>query len=106
MVLTELTYAIRRLRNSPTFTGAAVITLAIAIGATASVFAVVDAAMLKPFPFMELDRVLMVVQKNEALHHPIRHQGETHAYSRLGLRRASGKGSSVCERSQDMFLDR
>ena len=39
----ELGYAIRRLRRTPTFTIAATLTLAIAIGATASVFGVVDA---------------------------------------------------------------
>ena len=71
MAWTELAYAIRRLRNTPTFTGAATVTLALAIGATASVFAVVDAALLKPFPFREPGRVLVVMEKNEGLDLPL-----------------------------------
>ena len=47
----ELEYAIRRLRGSPMFTIAATLTLAISIGATASVFGVVDGVLLKAFPF-------------------------------------------------------
>ena len=46
----EIRYAFRRLRSSPMFTIAATLTLAIAIGATASVFGVVDGVLLKAFP--------------------------------------------------------
>ena len=47
----EIGYALRRLRGSPMFTIAATLTLAIAIGATASVFGVVDGVLLKAFPY-------------------------------------------------------
>ena len=47
----EVGYALRRLRGSPAFSLAAIVTLAIAIGATASVFGIVDGVMLKAFPF-------------------------------------------------------
>ena len=53
----ELQYALRRLRGSPGFTIAATLTMAIAIGATASVFGVVDGVLLKAFPYREPDRV-------------------------------------------------
>src|SRR5580693_7565936 len=56
----EIGYAIRRLRGSPMFTIAAALTLAIAIGATASVFGVVDGVLLKAFPYRDPDRILSI----------------------------------------------
>jgi len=46
------------------FTIAATLTLAIAIGATASVFGVVDGVLLKAFPYREPDRVLTLWESN------------------------------------------
>ena len=66
-LLTECHYAVRRLRGSPTFTVAAVFTLAVAISGTASVFGVVDGVLLKPFPIPDADRVLSVWKTNKAL---------------------------------------
>jgi putative ABC transport system permease protein len=60
----ELGFALRRLRDSPMFTIAATLTLAIAIGATASVFGVVDGVLLKAFPYREADRVLVIGETN------------------------------------------
>ena len=60
-VIRELRYALRRLRGSPGFTIAATLTLAIAIGATASVFSVVDGVLLKAFPVREPGRVLLIL---------------------------------------------
>jgi putative ABC transport system permease protein len=57
-MMRELLYALRRLRASPVFTIAATFTMAIAIGATASVFGVVDGVLLKPFPVRDVDRVM------------------------------------------------
>jgi hypothetical protein len=47
MIGRDLRFAFRRLRLTPTFTVAATVTMAIAICATASVFAVVDGVLLK-----------------------------------------------------------
>lgn len=55
---------IRRLRRSPAFTIAAILTLAIAIGATASVFSVVDGVLLKAFPYRDPDRVRVLWESN------------------------------------------
>jgi putative ABC transport system permease protein len=55
-----VTYALRRLRASPAFTVAAITTLGVAIGATASVFGLVDGVLLKALPYREPDRILVV----------------------------------------------
>jgi len=66
----EIQYALRRLRSSPGFTIAASLTLAIAIGATAAVFGLVDGVLLKALPFHEPDRVLTIWESNLELHLP------------------------------------
>jgi putative ABC transport system permease protein len=69
-VVRELQYAVRRLLGSPGFTIAAVLTLAIAIGATASVFSVVDGVLLKAFPYRDPDRVLTIWESNVGMNVP------------------------------------
>jgi len=55
-------YALRGLRNNPSFTAAVVTTLALGIGAAASLFAVVDALLLRPMPYSDADRWVEVNQ--------------------------------------------
>src|SRR5580658_6976753 len=69
-IIRELQYALRRLRGTPGFTIAATLTLAIAIGATASVFGVVNGVLLKAFPYYQPDRVLTLWESNPELHMP------------------------------------
>ena len=54
----ELRHAARRLVRSPAFTLATVLTLALAIGANASIFAVVQRVVLNPLPYADSDRLI------------------------------------------------
>jgi len=56
----SLKYALRQLLKTPGFTATALATLALCIAANMTIFAVVDAVVIRPLPFPESDRLVSV----------------------------------------------
>jgi predicted permease len=54
----DLRYALRILRRNPGFAATAVVSLAVGIAAATGLFSIVNAALLNPFPFADVDQIV------------------------------------------------
>ncbi len=66
----DIRYGSRRLLRQPAFTCLAVLTLALGVGATATIFAVIYNVLLDPFPYVDSDRVAVVQIQDAAITRP------------------------------------
>ena len=63
-MLSDLKFALRSLRSTPTFTAVALTVLTLGIGATTAIYSVVDAVALRGLPFERADRLMIVDETN------------------------------------------
>ena len=56
----DLRLAFRRLRKAPGFTLIVVLTLAFGIGSTTSIFSLIEGILLRPLPFNDPDRLVLL----------------------------------------------
>ena len=80
-LLADLRYGFRTLLKSPGFTAVAVIALALGIGANTAIFSVVNALLLKPLPYKDAERLVLI----------------WHTYPQLKLDQASVSAPSYVE---------
>ncbi|HEY3740490.1 MAG TPA: ABC transporter permease [Bryobacteraceae bacterium] len=66
-LLRDVRYAVRSLRKSPGFAVAAIVTLALGIGANTAIFSALDGSVLAPLAYRDPDRLVMVLLYNRSL---------------------------------------
>jgi predicted permease len=64
-LLSNLRYAVRQFRNSPVFTAAAVLTMALGIGGTAAIFTLIHAVMMRSLPVADPGRLYRIGEGDE-----------------------------------------
>src|SRR5882762_3181099 len=92
----DVRYTLRQLRKSPGFTVTAILMLALGIGATTAIFSIVEGVLLRPLPFPDPDRLVILGDVLEGSHcascahssvtaPDIRnYMRDTHSFSHLG----------------------
>ena len=77
-------YALRLMRKTPAFTATTLATLAICLGANLTIFAVVDAILLRPLPFPDAERLVSILNTYPRASVPDDGSSVTNYYERRG----------------------
>jgi putative ABC transport system permease protein len=104
-VLHDLRYAARLLRKQPAFTVAAVLTLALGIGANTAIFSIVNAVLLQPLPYPDPSRVFVVraqLTSRLSAENFLDLQHEAGSFDALGA--YVGTGFTLTDRSDPEFV--
>src|SRR5260370_11962109 len=72
-LIRDLRFGVRSLAKSPLFTGMAAAILALGIGANCAMFSFIDAVLLRPLPFPDAQRIVVVWERppHEDRHNPV-----------------------------------
>jgi putative ABC transport system permease protein len=93
MFTRDIRYALRQLGKSPGFAATAVLTLAFGIGATAAIFSIVEGVLLRPLPFTDAQRLVVMGDSIEGADFPgpsapapemLEYMRDTHGFSSIG----------------------
>src|SRR5262245_64911510 len=80
--LQDVRYGVRALTRSPGFACVAVLTLALGVGANAAIFSVINAVLLRPLPWSEPARAVMIWSRWTAFDKTWVSDGEVNDYRR------------------------
>src|SRR5437764_15419497 len=58
--MNHLRFAVRQLIKNPAFSAVAILTLALGIGANTAIFSIVNAGLLRPLPYPQADRIMVL----------------------------------------------
>jgi predicted permease len=67
ILLRDVRYALRALAAAPAFTAAAILSLAIGIGANTAIFSIVDGLLLRPLPYKDAERLVILWNRSPGL---------------------------------------